>query len=69
MMVTDIRCWWQNQHVDDFFRYVGDFLNEFGRQDLESVTNISNLSPTNFVSNIRHQHRCNLYKNLDELLN
>ena len=28
-------------------------------QHPESVTNISNLSPTHLVSNIRHQHRCN----------
>ena len=26
MMVTDFRCWWQNHYVDDFFRYVVDFL-------------------------------------------
>ena len=29
---------------------------------IKSVTNISNLSPTHFVSNIRHQHRCNHFK-------
>ena len=23
MMVTDLRCWWQNHYVGDFFRYVG----------------------------------------------
>jgi len=27
-----------------------------GHQDLESVTNISNLSPTHLVSNIHHQY-------------
>ena len=27
MMVTDLRCWWQNHYVDDFLCYVGDFLN------------------------------------------
>ena len=32
-----------------------------GRQHPESVTNISNLSLTHLVSNIRHQHRCNLW--------
>ena len=26
MMVTDLRCWWQNHYVGDFFRYVGDFF-------------------------------------------
>ena len=25
MMVTDLRCWWQNLYVGDFFRNVGDF--------------------------------------------
>ena len=29
-----------------------------GHQYLESVINISNLSPTHLVCNIRHQHRC-----------
>ena len=29
-------------------------------QCIKSVTNISNLSPTHLVSNIRHQHRCNI---------
>ena len=32
---------------------------KIGHQHPESVTNISNLSPTHLVSNIRHQHRCN----------
>ena len=27
MIVTDMRCWWQNHYVIDFFRYVGDSLN------------------------------------------
>ena len=58
MMVTDFRCWSQNHYVGDFNRYVGDF----GRQHSESVTNISNLSPTYLTSNIRHQHRSNPLK-------
>ena len=32
----------------------------------ESVTNISNLSPTHLVSNIRHHHRCNHFNALRE---
>ena len=24
-MATDSTSWWQNHHVGDFFRYVGDF--------------------------------------------
>ena len=52
MMGTDLRCWWQNHYVDDFFRYVGDFLNVLNYSpQSESVTNISNLSPTS-VTNI-----------------
>ena len=31
----------------------------------ETVTNILFLSPTHFVSNIRHQHRCNLRFNFN----
>ena len=45
-MVTDLRCWWQNHYVGDFFRYVRDF------------SNVLNRSPAHFVSNIRHQHQC-----------
>ena len=26
MIVIDLRCWWRNHHVVDFFRYVSDFL-------------------------------------------
>ena len=47
MMVNDFGCWWQNQYVGDLFRYVGDFHNVLNRShNLESVSNISNLSPT-----------------------
>ena len=31
MMVTDLRCCWQNHYVGDFFRYVVDFLNVLNR--------------------------------------
>jgi len=46
---------------------VGDFLNVINRSPTSwighqhDVGNISNLSPTHLVSNIRHQHRCNHY--------
>ena len=59
MMVTDLRCWWQNH-------YVGDFLCWWFSQCTKSVTNISNLSPTHLASNIRHQHQCNLFSPLKE---
>ena len=36
MMVTDLRCWWQNHYVGDFFHYVGDFLNVLNA--IKSVT-------------------------------
>ena len=52
MMVTDLRCWWQNHYVGDFLRFVGDFRNVLNRAHI--------LSPTHLVSNIRHQHRCHL---------
>ena len=41
MMVTDIRCWWQNHSVDDFFS-----LRWWFSQRIQSVTNILNRSPT-----------------------
>ena len=49
MMVTIERCWWQNHYDGDFFH-----------EHLKSVTVILKLSPTHFVSNIHHQHRCSL---------
>ena len=50
MMVIDFRCWWQNHYVGDFFRYVGDFFNILiGHQHPESVTSITNLSPTHLA--------------------
>ena len=39
MMVTDLKCWWQNHYAGDFFRYVGDFLN------------VLNRSPTSWIGN------------------
>ena len=51
-MVNDIGLWWENH-------YVGFSLYQIGRQHPESVTNIWKLSPTHFVSKIRHQHWCN----------
>ena len=41
MMVTDLRCWWQNHYVGDFVRYFGDFLSVLHR------------SPTSWIG---HQH-------------
>ena len=52
MMVTDFRCWLPNHYVGDFFSLCWWFS-----QGIKSVTNISNLSLTHLVSNIRHQHR------------
>ena len=37
MMVTDLRCWWQNHHVGDFFHYVGDFSNVLNRSSTSSI--------------------------------
>ena len=56
IMVTDLRCWWQNHYSGDFLRYGGDF------QCIKSVINNSNLSPTNLVSNICHRNWCNSVK-------
>ena len=50
MLVTS-RCWWL--YVVDNFRVLVT-----GFQWQNGVTNISKLSPTNIVSDIRQQHRC-----------
>ena len=36
-MVTDLRCWWQNHYVGDFFRYVGQFLNVLNRSSISWI--------------------------------
>ena len=41
---------------------------KIGHQHPDSVTNISNLSPTHLISNIRHQHRCNHSGNFKSLI-
>ena len=64
MLVTSL-CWWL--YDGDWFQMlVAIFvmlvifpMYQIGHQHSESVTNISNLSSTHLVSNIRHQHRCN----------
>ena len=50
MIVTDLRCCWQNHYVGNFFSLCWWFCKCIKLTDL-------NLSPTNFFSNIRHQHR------------
>ena len=50
MMVTDLRCWWQNHYVGDFSVIWWFF------QCIKSVTYILNLSPTHLVSNIHLQN-------------
>ena len=51
MMVTDLRCWWQNNYVGDFFRYVGDFLNVCNRSPTSQICHQHIWSPTS-VTNI-----------------
>ena len=48
MILTILRCWWQNHYVGDVFSVTF------------SVTNITNGSQTQTVSEIRHQH-CQCY--------
>ena len=65
MLVT--LWWWLISNVDGniimlttfFVMLVVFSMYWIGPQHPESVTNISNLSPTHLVSNIRHQYRCN----------
>ena len=60
MSVTEFRCWWQLLNVSARHVDIGD-QNGHNCQ-WQSVTNILSLSPTDFVSNIRHQRRCNRHK-------
>ena len=53
MMVTDFGCWCQNHYVNDYFRYVGDFLNVLNRsptsqldQHIRSLTSVNNIDVT-----------------------
>ena len=67
MLVTTL-CWWP--HDGDWFEMlVADLLCWrlislccWFSQCIKSVTNISYLSSTHLVSNIRHQHRCNRFQ-------
>ena len=51
MLVTDFGCWWQNNYVGDFFRYVGDFLNVLNRSPTSQTCHQHIWSPTS-VTNI-----------------
>jgi len=51
MMVTDLRFWWQNHYVGDFFRYVGDFFSVFNRSPTSQTCHQHIWSPTS-VTNI-----------------
>ena len=46
MMVTGLRCWWQNHYVGDLFRYVGDFLNALNRSSTSQTCHQHIWSPT-----------------------
>ena len=54
MLVIIVRCWWRTFDIGDIF-----WLSAM--KTVKILTNISKLSPTHFVSNISHQHRCNQF--------
>ena len=57
MMGTDLKSWWQNHYVGDFFVML--VISQYNKSVIsipESVIKISNLSPTRLVANICHQH-------------
>ena len=58
MLVTSL-CWWLYDG-DIFEMLVAKSLCWRFSQCIKSVSNNSELSPTHLVSNIRHQHPCNL---------
>ena len=61
MLVTDFGCWWQNNYVGDFFRYVDDILNVLNRsptsqtchQHIWSPTSVTNIDVTEFFRHSR----------------
>ena len=55
MWMTQFRSWWHHFYVGA--RRFCKSIVDVGDQMDRAVTNISKLSPTHFVSNIRHQHR------------
>ena len=63
MLATIFGCWWQNFDIGDiFWMLVLDdnvkIKTMLGTKTAITVTNISKLSLTHFVSHIRQQHRC-----------
>ena len=64
MMVTDISCWWHDQYVGDCM-LVSLLMYLIDHQHLKSCTDLPKLSSTQFVFNIRRQHRCNLILRID----
>ena len=66
MLVTIFGCWRQNFDIGDlFWMLLPDANNKKQRmlatKSAKTVTNVSKLSPTYFVSNIRRQHRCSRF--------
>ena len=62
MMVTDLRCWWQNHYVGDFVRYVGDFPNVLNRSSTSQTCHQHIWSPTSVTNiNLTFLHRCWYY--------
>ena len=58
MLVTEIRCWWYFWMQVEFYFNVKHkcmWVNKMAT----TVNNILWFSPTNFVTSIRRQHRCN----------
>ena len=53
MMVTDLRCWWQNHYVGEFFRYVGDFLNVLNRSPTSQICHQYIWSPTSVTNPLK----------------
>ena len=66
-MVTDLRCWWHNHYVGDFFCYVGDLRNVLNRsstsqtchQHIRSRTSVTNIDVT--VCNLYQVDKLNSY--------
>ena len=63
---TVLECWRQNSNFGDLFWMLvpdAQVKRMLVTKMAKTVTNIVILSPTHFVSNIRHQHRCSHMNN------
>ena len=62
MKVTAPGLWWLNHNSGDSILLATFSMHEIGHQNLHFDIKFSDMSPNNFVANLRHQHRCHQSK-------